>query len=736
VIKNARLEEENARLKKLLQRHNSGVSVLGEQLEASTAEATVSVDEYRHITDKCNELNKHYQEATQRIKYLERKNVAVMQKNKDMKENVRAWQDYCDRHLGKQRTKMETRLTNDASKTLTAIQNYENMLNVPSSPRSISAKTPQSPVGQDRSSPGPMIPLTNVTFPSSSLKNVGIDREDSTRKQTGIAAALEHAEEQSPSVPRKNIDSHTGMDPIHAGVAFLGMQGSDKLGSSQTTEDEIAERDRPTTQVRSPTEDDDMPQFVSERSLKRKRKQPTGFRVHTDYGLPEGTPTRPIQVKEEMFSSPPAERSAAYLLRKQTIDLDELGPNVILTPRKQLRRTFSIHSNLTGTLRNQRSSSAPFSGPFIKTEPYVENGQITSVDEAPTETMETTGTRAISEPGGAVAQNVLQPLDANITPRANAGTPHKRIKREKDLQQKYDVLAESGETPPPLDERERRRPPKLALARYNQRVRAHKDTRTPVKNARSTPKTAPAKTTAAQFPTPPSTVDRSANTPSGGTAQRKLPASEPRLDTRSGAHTDRRPVWSMGPPIEPTRKAPTSPPKKQVRLRDKQIADLTYYDFKPNPKYNQGYTHAFAETVRKRSDRLCLPGCVNPTCCGSTFRALASAAPPLTSSQEDKLLEDYLGDAYDSFGLTQMSPGEREEVLLQARTRQMAKEHGKHRQAYEGRRSPPGFWRVGFPSTQEQEEDREKALKMQQDIVRERYLEAMRGNGKWMFRDE
>ena len=82
-----------------------------------------------------------------------------------------------------------------------------------------------------------------------------------------------------------------------------------------------------------------------------------------------------------------------------------------------------------------------------------------------------------------------------------------------------------------------------------------------------------------------------------------------------------------------------------------------------------------------------------------------------------------------------MSQDERDEVVLQARTRQMAKDHGKHRQAFEGRRSPPGFWRVGFPSTQEQEEDREKALAIQRETVKERWLEAMR-NGKWIFRDE
>jgi hypothetical protein len=72
------------------------------------------------------------------------------------------------------------------------------------------------------------------------------------------------------------------------------------------------------------------------------------------------------------------------------------------------------------------------------------------------------------------------------------------------------------------------------------------------------------------------------------------------------------------------------------------------------------------------------------------------------------MLEDYLGDAYDTTQLTQMAPEERQELVLQARTKKMAKESGKHREAYERRRTPPGFWRVDFPTTQERAEDRER----------------------------
>jgi hypothetical protein len=189
-------------------------------------------------------------------------------------------------------------------------------------------------------------------------------------------------------------------------------------------------------------------------------------------------------------------------------------------------------------------------------------------------------------------------------------------------------------------------------------------------------------------------------------------------------------------PRRSDRKPPISPPKQQGAIRNKPVAQLTLQDFKPNPAYNQGYSFAFSETVRKRGERMCLPGCTNPQCCGSTFRTLAEAQAPLTYSQEEELLEDYLGEAYDNMNMTQMRSEERQELVLQARTRKIAKETGKHRQAYEGRREPPGYWRVDFPTTQEQEEDRVKAKEQTKQAVQARWLEANRKGGKWIFRDE
>lgn len=50
-------------------------------------------------------MTKKYQDLSQKVKYLERKNNAVMQKNRDMKDSVRAWQQYADRQKPNQKLK-------------------------------------------------------------------------------------------------------------------------------------------------------------------------------------------------------------------------------------------------------------------------------------------------------------------------------------------------------------------------------------------------------------------------------------------------------------------------------------------------------------------------------------------------------------------------------------------------------------------------------------------------------
>ncbi len=184
-------------------------------------------------------------------------------------------------------------------------------------------------------------------------------------------------------------------------------------------------------------------------------------------------------------------------------------------------------------------------------------------------------------------------------------------------------------------------------------------------------------------------------------------------------------------------------------LRARPLRRLRAEDFKPNPTFNQGRDFAFSEVVRSRDQRQCLPGCDKPHCCGGQLRkmvqiggytpsrkSLLGAAPSQEAVDEDqRILLDYLGsDA--SARLKRMSEDEKQELLLQAKTKLFADEYGRHRQAYGRAPTPPGFWRTDMPSTQEEEEDRRQAWCLERVRVEEMYREARREGGKWRFKDE
>lgn len=223
----------------------------------------------------------------------------------------------------------------------------------------------------------------------------------------------------------------------------------------------------------------------------------------------------------------------------------------------------------------------------------------------------------------------------------------------------------------------------------------------------------------------------------------------PALDTRSPALSNNVPktgLSSMRKAAQrPSRKAQTEaewqhdPDQEPLRLRP--VASLRLDDFKVNPNYNQGYNYAFREVVRDKDSRQELQGCLKPGCCLEKFRAMAIAernpnVPPTPAQQEadEELLEDYLGA--NVYKLRHMTQAEKNDILLQARIRKISNQHGKHRHAYERPSTPPGFWRADFPTTQEEAADRAQASQDYKVQVRQRYEEAMRGNGRYVFRDE
>ena len=180
------------------------------------------------------------------------------------------------------------------------------------------------------------------------------------------------------------------------------------------------------------------------------------------------------------------------------------------------------------------------------------------------------------------------------------------------------------------------------------------------------------------------------------------------------------------------------PPK--TPLREKPLSSLRLDDFRINPRLNAGEGFAFTEVVRNRADRDGLAGCVDPNCCGKHWRVLAlserNAVGPslLVQAASIRLMEDHLGD--DAHRLGTMTRKEKEDLWLEAKIRDLADRYGRHRHRFHRQPSPPGFWDADFPTTQEQEKQDEEAVRREKALVQDRYREAMRKDGRWLFRDE
>ncbi|KAK3378129.1 DNA repair protein endonuclease SAE2/CtIP C-terminus-domain-containing protein [Podospora didyma] len=179
---------------------------------------------------------------------------------------------------------------------------------------------------------------------------------------------------------------------------------------------------------------------------------------------------------------------------------------------------------------------------------------------------------------------------------------------------------------------------------------------------------------------------------------------------------------------------------KNTPLRERQLADLRAEDFKINPKFNNGYNHAYDEVVRNKADRTELAGCIEPNCCGKQYRAMAESELRATGAlipyraKDIELLEAFLGN--EAYRLSAIPREEQQKLWVDAKIRDLANKYGKHRHRFVRKPSPPGFWNPDFPSTQEIADRKEEGEKLERELLKARRQEAMRGGGRWLFRDE
>ena len=182
---------------------------------------------------------------------------------------------------------------------------------------------------------------------------------------------------------------------------------------------------------------------------------------------------------------------------------------------------------------------------------------------------------------------------------------------------------------------------------------------------------------------------------------------------------------------------------EQKPLRARPLHRLRLEDFKLNPTHSD---FAYHDSIRKHDEKKALSGCTKPHCprCKDLRKFVESSGYANLSLQnnnhndkiddDEKLILDSLGG--DTQRAKNLSEKERKEILNEARLRQFADRFGKHRTLFGRAKSPVGFWDVGFPSTQEEERNREKARGRGREMVEERYWAAMRKGGMWVFADD
>ncbi|KAM0801146.1 DNA repair protein endonuclease SAE2/CtIP C-terminus-domain-containing protein [Usnea florida] len=175
-------------------------------------------------------------------------------------------------------------------------------------------------------------------------------------------------------------------------------------------------------------------------------------------------------------------------------------------------------------------------------------------------------------------------------------------------------------------------------------------------------------------------------------------------------------------------------------LRARPVHRLGLQDFRINPAHNE---YAYHETVRKYDEKKCLTGCTDRHCvrCKGLREFVINSGyktaqkPGETEKDADwRLMQDFLGD--NRRKLRSMSAKEKSDLLTEAKVQEFANRFGSHRQSFSRAREAPGFWDVDFPTTQDDVRDRAAADVIEREKVQERYWEAMRPKGKWIFADE
>lgn len=166
-------------------------------------------------------------------------------------------------------------------------------------------------------------------------------------------------------------------------------------------------------------------------------------------------------------------------------------------------------------------------------------------------------------------------------------------------------------------------------------------------------------------------------------------------------------------------------PEDGEPLRARPLNRLSLQHFKLNPRWLDSHGMSYNEFLHgSNADRM--------TVLAETLPKL----PGQNNRNDDEVLLDFLGPGSEA-RIASLTDLARKNLLAEAKVKCVAQSFGKHRADCDRKQDPPGFWSTDMPGTQEDEENKEKARKMEREEVKRRHEDAMRnGQGRWVFADE
>lgn len=525
----------------------------------------------------------------------------------------------------------------------------------------------------------------------------------------------------------------------------LPLQLSGRITSSQATVDDLERENDAPLQV-APSSDFE-PIFVSTRCLKRKLGPERGLESpvrrikleHTSPSMPinleSGSPQRAPQLTIDTTSSDDC--------------LDNFGPAMI-TPRRPKRvddlRQRATSEEAIRPVPHLRRSASSFSDSDASTSAQQLNSVLPEADEGTrrNESCSEMNCGSLSSRASANQDNnALKPISGNVprqqrTPEGQ--TKPKAKSRRTGARDKILLVSEDGDdifsqstTRCPIPPQKLVSPVVAIDGRLDSLLNGPSPKRNPVVphllaptavSTRKLDRPAPE-----QLRSPVSVVKRISPVKTTSLGRTPVRAKSPpygKLTPATGRATGRIAAPGASP-------LPVRPEEEMLRIRP--VSTLRLEDFKINPKY-MGTDFAFADTIRGRDARQNLHACTRADCCGGALEKVIKMGGTAMSGRTDAdALRAFVGPAWEAL-IGAKRPNEAKQLVQQAHAFCFANEHGKHRQAFERRSTPPGYWRADFPTTQEQAVDRKTADEMQRKEVEDRHREALREGGRWIFRDE